>query len=95
MEHDGLYRFYVVHESIRSLAEALANESSAPSTAVCLHENDRTDGNDGLCRSFFYCMKFIINEYFEHEFRHEAYLELKISIRSRDCVNITSVSLLG
>ena len=40
-----------------------------------------------------YC--FIINEYLGHEFCHGTYLEMKISIGAFDCLNITSVSLLG
>ena len=38
---------------------------------------------------------FVINEYLEHEFNYVTYLESKISIRAFDCLNITSVSLLG
>ena len=36
-----------------------------------------------------------MNENFDHEFDYRTYLELKISIKAFDCLNITSTSLLG
>ena len=44
-----------------------------------------------LCKS--YC--FVINDHFEHKSTYKTYLKLKISIGAFDCLNITSVSLLG
>ena len=38
---------------------------------------------------------FVINHHFEHIFDYETYLKLKISKAALDCLNITSVSLLG
>ena len=40
-----------------------------------------------------YC--FVINDHFDHEFDDSTYLELEISIRAFDSLNITSVYLLG
>ena len=37
----------------------------------------------------------VINKYLEREFDYKTDLELKISIRAFDCLNITSISLLG
>ena len=39
--------------------------------------------------------RFVINDHFDHEFDYRTDLESKISIRAFDCVNITSISLLG
>ena len=38
---------------------------------------------------------FVIHEYLDHKLAYKTYLEWKISIRALDCLNITSVSLLG
>ena len=38
---------------------------------------------------------FTINDHFDHEFEYRTYLELKGSDGALDCLNITSVSLLG
>ena len=38
---------------------------------------------------------FVINDHLRHEFGYGTYLELKSSIGASDCLNITSVSLLG
>ena len=38
---------------------------------------------------------FVIHDHGDHEFDYRTYLELKISIRVFDCLNITSISLLG
>ena len=37
---------------------------------------------------------FVMNDHFDHEFDYRTYLELKISIRAFDYLNITSISLL-
>ena len=38
---------------------------------------------------------FVINDHLRHEFDYKTYLELKSSSGALDCLNITSVSLLG
>ena len=38
---------------------------------------------------------FVMNEYLEHESSRGTYLEMKISIRAFDSLNITSTALLG
>ena len=58
-----------------------------------LHVSCRFSIKRGNCLKEKRC--FAIKNHLEHEFSHETYLELKISIGAFDCLNITSVSLLG
>ena len=48
-----------------------------------------------LINKIIYIHWCVINEHFEHKFSHGTYLELKISIRASDCLNITYTALLG